>query len=51
MYYEKGKDKVNIENVDIGEKFNKLEFGLVVFYYFFEFFYCFYYVLIKCFYG
>ncbi len=36
IYYEKAKEKGEIENLDTGSKQNKLEFGMVVFHYFLE---------------
>ncbi|NRB46324.1 MAG: hypothetical protein HRU41_01535 [Saprospiraceae bacterium] len=51
VYYEKVKDSPNIQNADTGDKFNKLEFGLVVFHYFLELPYRLYHAPIKRYYG
>lgn len=51
IYYEKTKGRANIQNVDTGDKFNKLEFGLVVFHYFLELPYRLYHAPIKRYYG
>lgn len=51
MYYEKKKNNTNIQNADTGDKFNKLEFGLVVFHYFLELPYRLYHAPIKRYYG
>ncbi|MBX2872899.1 MAG: hypothetical protein KTR30_12385 [Saprospiraceae bacterium] len=51
IYYEKTKDSIAIQNMDTGDKFNKLEFGLVVFHYFLELPYRLYHAPIKRYYG
>lgn len=51
VYYEKDGPNAPVEILDTGEKFNKLEFGLVVFHYFLELPYRLYHAPIHRYYG